>query len=184
MVGQVPERIPLDIHLEGETIDLRRLTEANATQEYCGWLNDREVNAYLVTKKTTIAELKDYIREKNKSQNCVFLGIFYKKNGSHIGNIKLEPIEFDKKTAILGIMIGNKEYWGRGIGSEAIKLLVGWAFNCLKLKKIEAGVLPANSASLKAFQKAGFSIERVEKKSIENEGRMEDKIIMGIENRG
>ncbi|MGB2728969.1 MAG: GNAT family N-acetyltransferase [Halobacteriota archaeon] len=153
------------IKIEGKKIYLKVLDEENATQEYCDWLNDPEVNEYLETKEATVEELKRYIKEKKESPNCLFLGIILKENNKHIGNIKLEPIDFNDKKATLGILMGDKEYWGIGIGTEATKLLVGYAFNSLDLKEVNLGVLSENKAAIKVYKKAGFQIDRIEKKS-------------------
>ena len=174
--------LPYEKTIEGDRICLKKLGSGNATRDYCSWLNDPEVTLHLVTKKATIESVKDYIKKKNADPNCAFFGIFHKESGRHIGNIKLEPIDFGKKTGILGIMIGDKDYWGAGIGVEAITLLTEWAFDYLGLESIEAGVLSGNKRSKRAFEKAGFRVDRVEEKSMENKGKMEDKIIMKASN--
>ena len=130
--------------------------------------------------KTTVEQLKGYIKEKNGKQDCVFLGIFYKENSKHIGNIKLEPINLKEKKGMMGIIIGNKSYWKKGLGTEAIMLFAKWIFVNLGLEKIEAGAFPENAASLKAFKKAGFSIDRMEPKSVMHKEKMWDNIIMAI----
>jgi RimJ/RimL family protein N-acetyltransferase len=170
------------IKIEGRKIYLRTLSERNATKEYCSWLNDPEVNKYLETREATIAELKNYIREKNKNPNCLFLGIFFKKNNKHIGNIKLEPIDFKNRKATLGILIGDKNYWGKGIGKEATKLLINYAFQKLNLKEINLGVISANKRAISLYKKLGFKIYQVDKKSIQREGKFFDKILMSIKN--
>src|SRR3989344_2262706 len=108
----------------GERIYLRALTLADASPEYCAWLNDPEVNEYLETRQSTISELKTYIQKQIDDPNAIFVGIFDKVNDVHIGNIKLEPIDWQKKKAIFGILLGNKNYWGKGIGTEATELIV------------------------------------------------------------
>ena len=55
--------------------------------------------------------MKQYIKEKRNKFDCLFLGIFLKDANKHIGNIKLEPIDFENKKATLGILIGDKNYW-------------------------------------------------------------------------
>ena len=168
------------IKIEGWRIYLGVLDEEKATPEYCDWLNDPEVNKYLETKESTIDELKQYIKDKNENPNCLFLGIFLKENNKHIGNIKLEPIEFDDKMATMGILIGGKDYWGKGIGTEATKLLVNYAFNSLHLKEINLGVISENKAAIKVYKKAGFQIDIIEKKSAKYGNKYYDGIIMGI----
>ena len=90
--------IPNDLRIEGKQIYLRKLTKKDATIEYCSWLNDSEVTEHLVTIKTTVEEIEKYIKEKNENNKCLFLGIFSKENDQHIGNIKIEPIDFQRKS--------------------------------------------------------------------------------------
>ena len=156
--------------IEGNRIYLRKLNEDDATQRYCDWLNDPEVNKYIETKRTSISELKQYIEKKNENPNCLFLGIFLKNNNRHIGNIKLEPIDFKKRNATLGILIGDKDYWGMGIGTEATKLLVDYAFKNLNLKEINLGVISENKAAIRAYKKVGFQVDKIK----------DDGIIMSI----
>lgn len=171
---------PKNILIYGENIYLKKLNERDATQEYCNWLNDPEVTEHLVTVKTTIDELKKYINEKNNKKNCIFLGIFYRTSNKHIGNIKIELIDFERKKGMLGIIIGNKSYWRKGLATEAIRLFTNWIFEDLGLEKIEAGAFPENIASIKTFQKAGFTKDRIEPKSVMHKGKMSDNIIMSI----
>lgn len=168
------------IKIDGEKIYLKNLDEKNATQEYCDWLNDSEVNKYLETKEATIDELKQYIHDKNNNPNCLFLGIFLKENNKHVGNIKLEPIEFEEKKATLGILIGNKNYWGRGIGTEATKLLVNYAFNTLDLKEVNLGVISENKAAIEVYKNAGFKIDMINKKSTRYGNKYYDGVVMSI----
>jgi len=166
--------------IEGNSIYLRVLGEKDATQKYCDWLNDPEVNKYLETKEATTEGLREYINEKNISSNCLFFGIFYRENDEHIGNLKLEPIDFDYKRATFGILMGDKRYWGMGIGTEATKLIVDWAFDILDLKEINLGVIAENKAALKIYEKVGFQIDNIEKSSIKSDNKFYDKITMSI----
>ena len=158
------------IEIEGRRIYLKVLDEKDATEEYCDWLNDPGVNKYLETKEATIGELRRYIKDKNNDPNVLFLGIFLKKDGGHIGNIKLEPIDFNDKKATLGILIGNKEYWRKGLGTEATKLLVEYAFNTLDLIDVSLGVISENKAAIRVYEKAGFNYGN----------KTPDSVVMGI----
>lgn len=166
--------------INGERIYLRELNQEDTSPEYCNWLNDPMVNEFLETKKTTIEELKQYVKEKKENSNCLFLGIFLKENNKHIGNIKLEPIDFNNKRATIGILIGNKDYWGKGIATEATRLLVNYAFNSLDLKEVNLGVISENKAAIKVYKKVGFQIDRIEKKSTMYGNKYYDGIIMSI----
>ncbi len=161
-------------------IYLRELTLDDASHKYCSWLNDPEVNKYLETHKSTIKELKKYIQKQIDDPNSFFVGIFDKKNDKHIGNIKLEPIDWKKRKVIFGILIGNKNYWGKSIGTEATKLIVDYAFNELNLTEIELGVISENKAAIRVYEKVGFKIVGIKKNAVDHEGVLYDDVIMVI----
>ena len=167
--------------IEGERVYIRELTENDATERYCKWLNDPVVNKYLETREATIEDLKEYIKSRKKSPNCLFFGIFLKENNKHIGNVKLEPIDFEKKISDFGMMIGEKEYWGKGIGTEVTQLVINYAFNELNLKKIRLGVIPENIPARKVYEKVGFKVTKIEKNKIRHGDKLFDHMIMEIE---
>ena len=164
--------------IPGPIITLRPLTEANATEEYASWLNDPEVNKYLETRKVTVDELKSFINEKNASETALFLGVFWNENGKHIGNVKLEPIDCAKKEATMGILIGDKNYWGKGVATEATNLVAGYAFTKMGLKELKLGVIPENKAAIRVYEKCGFTMERVEKGAVNHDGVLHDRMVM------
>jgi len=164
----------------GNNIYLRELEESDASQKYCDWLNNPIVNKYLETRESSIKELKKYIKEKNEEVNCKFFGIFDIENDNHIGNIKLEPIDFNKKFAILGILIGDKNYWSKGIGYESARLLLDYAFNELNLDSLELGVISEQLSAINLYEKIGFKKINLEKNSINHNGKLYDKLIMQI----
>lgn len=151
----------MNIRLEGANIYLRELTSDDASQKYCDWLNDSEVNEFLQTNSATTKDLEDYIAQKNKSEDSLLLGIFWKETNEHIGNIKLEPINYNHSYATIGILIGNKGYWGKGVGTEAVNLVVDYAFKQLQLNEVRLGVLAVNAKAINLYKKCGFYIDEV-----------------------
>ena len=164
--------------LTGSKIFLRTLTEDDASPDYAVWLNDAEVNRYLETRSVTIDGLKTFIREKNANPHALLLGIFWKENGLHIGNIKLEPIDLQRRSAVLGILIGEKAYWGKGVATEAIELVTHHAFSALRLKEMTLGVIAEHTAAIRAYEKCGFVIAHREKNAINHDGVLFDRIVM------
>ena len=94
----------------------------HASQKYLAWLQDRASSRYIsVAKKTkNIQDLKNYIKKFSRRRNCIFLRILTKKTNSHIGNIKCDPIDLKRKTAVMGIFVGEPAWRGKGV---AMKLL-------------------------------------------------------------
>ena len=169
-----------NVMIKGKNIYLRELKEEDASQEYCNWLNDPIINKFLETRRATIKELKEYIREKKENENCLFLGIFTKDADKHIGNVKLEPIDWNDKKATLGILIGDKNYWWKGICTIVMKLITKYAFEKMGLDKIDLGVLSENRAAIICYLKSGFKIDNFIPKAIKHENIFYDKIIMSI----
>jgi RimJ/RimL family protein N-acetyltransferase len=164
--------------LSGKQIELRPLTEDDASDVYVRWLNDPEVNKFLETRSVTVEELRSYIREKNASSKALFLGIFWKENGQHIGNVKLEPIDWKARTAVLGILIGEKAYWGRGVGTEAIRLVEEHTFNELGLRELTLGVISTHVSAICLYEKCGFVICGIEKDAVDHDGQLFDRTLM------
>lgn len=144
--------------LKGKKIYLRPITLEDANEEYVHWLNDKEVNQYLESRfvLATVENVKKFIEGILKSENNYFFAIVDIESNKHIGNIKLGSVNTYHKRADIGILIGDKNYWGKGIGTEAITLISDFAFNHLYLDKVMAGCYANNLGSYKAFLKCDF----------------------------
>lgn len=164
--------------IDGRRIYLRPLTETDASERYAGWLNDPAVNKYLETRSATAEELKAYIWQKNASQSAMLFGIFVKDTNEHIGNVKLEPIDEVKKTATMGILIGENNWWGKGIATDVTNLIVVYAFDALGLLEVRLGVIASNAAARRVYEKCGFAVERIDQKAIDHEGKKFDQVWM------
>ena len=135
------------VGIEGEHVFLRTLLPDDASERYASWLNDPVVNQYLETRSMTIPKLRAYIGEKWESDQALLLGVFWKETGlpagqagAHIGNVKLEPVDLSGRMAMLGLLIGDKEFWGRGVGTEATNLATNFAFKDLGIREMRLGI--------------------------------------------
>jgi RimJ/RimL family protein N-acetyltransferase len=124
---------------------------------YLSWMKDVSQNKFIegVRKDFSIKELQSYIFEKNSSSDAILFGIFNKENGTHIGNIKLEPI-FEKRYAWIGILIGDPSYRGKGVGFEVIAEILQFGKDVLLLNNVYLGVNKNNTPALKLYKKLGF----------------------------
>ena len=145
---------------------------------YAEWLNDAEVNRYLETRSVTLDELQTYIGEKHRSPKALLLGIFWNEDGSHIGNIKLEPIDFEESDAVIGMLIGDKRHWGKGVATEAVGLVCTLAFDVLHLRTLTLGVIPENTPAIRVYEKCGFRHVRTEPRALDHGGVLHDRIVM------
>ena len=168
--------------IEGDRIYLRevRLTDANET--YHRWINDAQVTRYLESRfyPHSIESLRDYVEQVGADRDNLFLAIVLKEPDRHIGNIKLGPINWLHRFADVGLLIGEKDCWGKGYATEAIKLVSKFAFEQLNLHRLNAGCYADNVGSAKAFLRAGWMQEGVRPRRFYCEGRYVDEILLGL----
>jgi ribosomal-protein-alanine N-acetyltransferase len=166
--------------IEGERTYLCYITPEMVTEKYVNWLNDGEINRYLEARfgvPYTMESVKSFVETQWKDPNTHMFAIMLKEGGVHIGNIKVGPINVHHKFADVGIVVGEKSFWGKGYGTEAIKLASKYAFEKLGLHKLIAGCYAPNVSSEKAFLKAGYSREgNVKRKFLCNSEYVDDLI--------
>ena len=83
---------------------------------------------------------------------------------------------------VLGMMIGNKEYWGKGIGTEVVKLGLEFAFRNLKVHKVYLDVREDNRGAIKIYEKNGFYHEGILKEHVFKNERYYDLVLMSAIN--
>jgi len=142
---------------------LRELEVEDATFQYLSWLDDKKVNQFIAyaEEKRSLNDLKDYIEIKKNGTQVLFLGIFTKEDKVHIGNIKYEPIDTDKRVAVMGIIIGEPKWRGKGVATEVINRSAEWLYYNKNIKKIILGVDSSNKAAIRSYGKSGFVSQHI-----------------------
>lgn len=143
----------------GETIVLKPFDRIHwpATRE---WMNDPEL-ARLLDRTTPVsdAEHDAWCEGLRNRRDAVFFAVETRETREHIGNVWLWDVCGRNQKAELRIVIGMKERLSRGAGSEAIHLACQYAFQRLNLQRVYAYVLGGNVRAIRAFEKAGFTLE-------------------------
>jgi RimJ/RimL family protein N-acetyltransferase len=147
--------------LESERLLLKPLSSDYASESYVAWLNDPEVTAYLETPVPyTADDLREFLANVDRS-DMLFWAIIVKASGTHIGNLKIDPVNERHRFAEYGILIGDKRSHGKGFAREASELAIAYCFDELDLRKITLGVVAQNEPAVKLYQKMGFVTEGV-----------------------
>jgi len=159
-------------------ISIKELTAQDVSPDYCAWLNDAEINRFLETRHSTHTpeSALAFVKAMQESGDNILFGIF--AGGRHIGNIKIGGIDKRYKNADIGLMIGDKAFWGKGIATKAIGLAAEYAFENLKLHKVWAGAYAENKGSIKAFLNNGFSLNGTKKEHVLLDGKYQDCVIL------
>jgi RimJ/RimL family protein N-acetyltransferase len=97
-----------------------------------------------------------------------------------IGELGLGGINWTAGDAWVGIGIGEREYWGRGYGSDAMNVLLRFAFETLNLKRVSLSVFEYNERAIHSYEKAGFQHEGRMRQWMQRAGRRYDLIFMGV----
>jgi [ribosomal protein S5]-alanine N-acetyltransferase len=139
---------------------LKSLTTKDVTEKYLSWFSgSKEVIEYIAYAKTNadINKLRQYVKEREDREDVLFLGIFT-DSGQHIGNIKYEPINLKDKSATMGILIGDKEWRGKGVATEVIKDSSKYLKENYEITFIDLGVNKDNIVAVSAYKKMKFKV--------------------------
>ena len=167
--------------LEGEKVYLSPVN-VEKTKKYVKWLNNPKINQYLTIYNSLISLTGEKEFLELESKNEFMLAIVRNDNDELIGNIGLHCIDYKNGKATLGIFIGEEDNLSHGYGSEAIKLLLQYAFETLRLHNINLNVFDDNIRAQKAYKKCGFTECGRRHGSLYRHGQYHDEIMMEIIN--
>lgn len=140
----------------GERVYLSPITLED-TNIYVKWLNDLEITDRINQSYKVCNEMseKAWI-EKTLSNELSNFAIVNLEDDTLIGNCGINAVDHISRTATIGIFIGDKENRGKGYGTEALKLLIGFGFNYLNLRNIDLRVFDFNKNAIACYKKVGF----------------------------
>lgn len=180
MKKRIKKQNPKLVFLRGKKTILRPLRKSTDFELCWRWINDPEVNQFLlvyfpVTKK----KQEEWFDRMANNPSEIVLGI-ETLDGKLIGNMALVHINAKDRTASTGALIGEKECWGKGYGTDAKMTLLNYAFNTLNLRKINSSVYAFNKRSLRYNLKCGYKVEGVRKKQVFRNGKYHDEILIAV----
>ena len=164
----------------GSRVGLRPLVSGDAGERYVAWLNDPEVVRFTESRGRSydLRDVRAYIEKGAADSRVLLLAVVELDSLRHVGNVKVGPFDAVHGTASMGIIIGEKDCWGQGIGAEAVALAAGLAFRDMGVRKLTAGCIDLNGGSVRAFEKAGFEVECVRKRHNLCEGEFRHVVML------
>ena len=97
-----------------------------------------------------------------------------------IGFVELDGIQWTHQTGYIGIALGDREYWGKGYGREAMKLILKFAFHELNLHRVQLSVFSYNERAISLYRKLGFVQEGVLREYLSRDGQRHDMLYFGL----
>jgi RimJ/RimL family protein N-acetyltransferase len=173
---------PRDAFLMGERCYLRPLREADIAGNWLHWFNDPEVTRYMLRGvfPATAESHAEFYRQVAGSESDLVLAIVAREGDVHVGNIGLHRIDWQNRYAEYGVVIGERDFWGQGIGTEATRLICRHGFDRLNLHRIWLGVFADHAVAIRMYERIGFRVEGTMREEILRDGRYLDKVIMGL----
>ena len=168
------------VFLKSRKVILRPPRKATDFELCWRWNNDPEVTRYWAAHlPVTEKKEEEWFDALAKKPGEIAFGI-ETLEGDLIGVLALMNINGKDRTAISGTVIGEKEYWNKGFGTDAKMILLNYAFNTLNLRKVNSFVVSHNKRSLRYNLHCGYKIEAVRKKQIFLQGRYLDEICLAV----
>ena len=155
--GKRPEQAE-KVFVEGEKVNLREKRIEDAPEDYA-WRVDEELARLDATRplRMSYADFQRFSQEEMgyPSPRSKRLAIDT-HDGTHIGNIMYYDIDLRRKESELGIMIGDRDYWGKGYGTDSVDSLLGHIFVNTEITRVYLHTLEWNERARKSFAKSGF----------------------------
>ena len=156
--------------------------DVNDTEKYTEWLNDLELTSNLTLYNSAIntETEKDFLEKLSKDHNY---SIIDNETNELIGSCGFVEVDHLNQISETGIFIGNKNYWNKGYGTEAMVLLLDYGFKALNLHNVMLKVYSFNERAIKSYEKVGFKIIGKRREALRRGNKTFDIIYMDILNK-
>ena len=146
------------------------------------WYRDREI-ARLTryqARPMSEAEIERYFQLRILAPDALAYSIAVLPEWRLVGFTTFSSLDGDNGSVLFHITIGERDAWGRGLGTEVTELMLEHAFTRLGLHRVGLSVFSYNLRAIRAYEKAGFRVEGRQREAILRDGRYWDEIQMGI----
>ncbi|MCU1264387.1 MAG: GCN5-related N-acetyltransferase [Acidobacteria bacterium] len=168
------------LFLKGKRLYLRPVGRADIPL-FLKWGNDQELRLLSSERYLPVDEIQadEWLVGLHKQTDRLSL-IICLNNGRAIGLVGLHKIDWKNRLAMTECIIGEKQFWSKGYGSEAKMLLLHHAFQTLNLRKIHATVYEFNKRSVAHNKKCGYKVEGVQRQHVFANGEYHNQVLMAV----
>lgn len=172
----------LPVFLRGRKTILRPPNKETDLNAMWSWVNDPETTQFVLVflPQTNVQEGEWFDRIGKDDKNIVLAMEAGDKERKLIGSIGIHQISWKDRVATTGTLIGEKEYWGKGYGTDAKMQILNYCFNTLNLHKICSAVIEYNERSLRYSLHCGYQVEGRRRRHLFRNGRYWDMIELGL----
>ncbi|ASG01566.1 N-acetyltransferase [Vibrio anguillarum] len=170
------------MQLELDDYYLRSL-EVEDTEAFYKWSRDREITLYSLSSYAypqSKSDIGKWLLSINSNAKTVSFGICSKENDKLIGYAGISGISTLNRSGEYFILIGEKSYWGKGVGTSVTKIVTNYAIRTLGLHRVQLTASTLNLGAIKAYENAGYKHEGVMRQSGFRNGEFVDKVLMSV----
>ncbi|MFE6135918.1 GNAT family N-acetyltransferase [Bacillus sp. NPDC057893] len=167
---------------QDKTIKLSAVRETD-TKVMAKWQEDSEYLRNVDTDLACPQSLHEIASDglfKGRRSNSISFMLRTVHDDRLIGFVAIHGIEWNNRTGLLAIGIGDTKDRGKGYGKEAIHLILKYAFYEMNLHRVGLDVISYNKAAIALYKKMGFQMEGCMREAVQRDGKCFDRIIMGI----
>lgn len=167
---------------KGEKVRLReyRKEDTRTAQRY---LNDSEIMKFLrpnIPFPYTFEDEQKWMDNNSANKDTYNFAIETLNDNRYIGGCGVEKVDWKNSVVTVGIFIGDKDYWGKGYGTDAMKILIRFIFEQMNINKINLHVYSFNERAIKSYKKCGYVKEGVLRQELYRDGKYHDIVVMGL----
>jgi RimJ/RimL family protein N-acetyltransferase len=169
--------------LRGELVRLTVEDPETMARLISGWATDSEFDRLLDWDPARILSVKacqKWFEKDYEDEKCQAFAIRTLEGDRIIGEIGLDGIRWTHGDCFVGIGLGEREFWGKGYGTDAMRIILRYAFTELNLQRVTLDVFEYNPRGVRSYEKVGFVHEGRERGTLLRDGRRWDLIFMGI----
>lgn len=169
----------------GELVRLAAMNPETDAEPLARWQSDSEYLRLLESepfRPATSAQMRRGIEknfERDQATRFEFM-IRTLRDDKPVGAIGLGGVRWNHGDTFVGIGLGDRDYWGNGYGTDAMRVILRYAFTELNLHRVSLDVFEYNPRAQRSYEKAGFKIEGRQRGVMQRDGRRWDYIFMGI----
>ena len=170
---------------KGKLVRLAGLDPEEASKSFSNWNRDSEFMRLMDTdppRLHSVKATKEWLEkhfQENRDHEFWFV-VRALKDDRLLGDITLWIRNWGSRDAFVGIGLGEREFRGKGYGTEAMQLILRYAFIELNLRRVSLNVFEFNERAIRSYEKVGFRHEGRERQLMQREGRRWDVLYMGI----
>lgn len=164
-----------------DEVYLRR-PEIKDVDFFYAYRNDWEVISSLggFSRGYSTKDLQDWLEYHRKQQNEIIWTIAEKCSDNCLGHVGLYNIEHRVRHAEFAIMLGNKKWWGKGLGNQITYHVIDYGFKQLNLHKVYLTVLKSNERAIALYHKLGLTIDGTLRADQYRDGHYQDSLLMSV----